>query len=136
LYDNNFNKKLEADIILGRGMNQMSSNQYLYAAWNMRKAWKLFESLSKKYLENEEKIDINDDAMASLKFGVGIFYWIIGLIPNDFFQKALGFIGFVADYDKGIKLITEASTYETVKKPFINMVLSMNYLMIPSTLGK
>jgi hypothetical protein len=59
-------------------MIQLQLSSYLKAAWNMRKAYKSFESLS-KHLEDK---DVEEEIKSSIKYGLGLFYWVVGLIPS------------------------------------------------------
>jgi hypothetical protein len=100
-----------------RAMTQFHNGNYIKGAWNMRSAWKSYESV------------LNPEVFASLKFGVGVFYYMVALMPG-ILQTLLSLIGFVADYDVGVQYLNDCYQADCLKSPFAALVLCMSYLFM------
>lgn len=109
-------------------MTQFHNGNYIKGAWNMRSAWKSYEAVLKKHVK-DGKADIHPEIFACLKFGVGVFYYIVGLMPG-VLQTLLSWIGFVADYDVGVQYLNECYQADCLKSPFAALILCMSYLFM------
>jgi len=124
---------ITADSLLSKAINQLQTNNLIYAAWNMRKAWNIYDGVMKSHRVNGKSI-LHEEINTYLKFGVGLFYYIISLVPG-VMLKVLTMIGFVADQDKGIKYMTEIYQTDNLKAPYASIILLASYLFLPSALS-
>eukprot|EP01080_Neovahlkampfia_damariscottae_P010597 gene10597-3115_t len=124
-------KILIGDAILGRGMSQMQINQYVYGAWNLNKSYKMYDSILKKSKSKNEE-NIHPDVILNLKYGVGLFNFIVSMIPYPSVQSILSLIGFKGDGDLGIQYLKDNYEGDGLKSAYASMILLMSYLMIPT----
>jgi len=87
----------------------------------------------KSHTSNGKSV-LHSEINTHLKFGVGLFYYIISLVPG-VMLKVLTLIGFVADQDKGIQYMTEIYQTDNLKAPYASIILLASYLFLPSALS-
>eukprot|EP01060_Flectonema_neradi_P034325 TRINITY_DN5994_c0_g1_i1.p1 TRINITY_DN5994_c0_g1~~TRINITY_DN5994_c0_g1_i1.p1 ORF type:complete len:590 (+),score=113.24 TRINITY_DN5994_c0_g1_i1:409-2178(+) len=131
------NWKLECDVIyadamLVRSICQLRMNAYLKGAVNIRKTWGYYQSLLKA-LELRGS-DINDVVRDNIKYGVGVFYVFLTLVPSGL-MKVLSAIGFIRDSELGEQYLMQVFDNGGVRAPFAALVLLTYYLFIPTGLA-
>jgi len=127
-------KIITGDALLSRAINQLQINQYVRAAWNMGTCWKIYSGLLKESVDKEGKSIFHPEIVEHLHFGVGLFYYIVSLVPG-VVQKILTAIGFVSDQDKAIDYMTEIYKGGGLKSPYAATILLGIYLFLPSALS-
>jgi len=81
-----------------------------------------------------EKNVLHPEIQEHLRFGVGLFYYIVSLVPG-IMLKILQMIGFVGDQDKAIQIMTEIYQNNGLKAPYAAIILMAVYLFLPSALS-
>jgi hypothetical protein len=127
-------KIIQADAILSRAINQLQINQYVRAAWNMKSCWQIYSGLLKAHTDKDGNMTLHPEIHEHLKFGVGLFYYIVSLVPG-VMLKILQMIGFVGDSDKAITYMGEIYQGGGLKSPYAAIILMAVYLFLPSALS-
>lgn len=130
--------KLECDVIyadclLLRSIGQLMMNSYLKGGINLRKAWGCYYALIQQ-VEKDEKNLIPHELRMCIKFGTGMFYTFLALVPAGL-MKLLRIIGFISDKDLGEQYLTEVLESDTIRSPAAALVLCTLYLFLPTGLG-
>lgn len=127
--------KLECEVIAAealfmKALSQLQIGAYLKGAFNLRKSWKLYQSLG-KILEKDKNIPPHlSDA---INFGIGLFYTFLSIVPSGILM-ALTAIGFVANRELGEKYLQEVNKNGGLRSPFAGLVLLLFFLVIPTGL--
>lgn len=134
----NENWKLEceviyADAVLLRAICQIMMNSYLKGGLNLRIAWGLFYGLIQK-VESDINESIPDDLKYAIKFGAGLFYTFLALVPASL-MKLLTIVGFISDKELGEKYLTEVFQSSSIRAPYAALTLCTMYLFLPTGLG-
>ena len=79
-----------------KAISNLQTKEYVSAVWNINKAFKIYDSVYKSYL-NKEKEVFHPDVVLNVKFGIGVFYYIISLIPYPSIQSILSVFGYKGD---------------------------------------
>lgn len=110
--DNSINKSsflgsvISAELhLLSAGLN-LRIGSYFKGSYNLFKSWKHYEICSKFYLENSSNLTDQQDAISSLQFGMGLFYFFVSLVPPKFLWIVEA-IGFESNRPEGIRLLEE-----------------------------
>ena len=131
------NWKLECDVIyadamLVRSICQLRMNAYLKGAVNIRKTWGYYQTLLKAL--EQRGPDISDVVRDNIKYGVGVFYVFLTLVPSGL-MKVLSAIGFIRDSELGEQYLLNVFENGGVRAPFAALVLLTYYLFIPTGLA-
>lgn len=134
----NQNWKLEceviyADAILLRAICQLMMNSYLKGGLNLRKAWGLYYALIQR-VTNDTNNTIPDDLKYAIKYGTGLFYTFLALVPASL-MKLLSIIGFISDKELGEKYLTDVFQSSSIRAPYAALTLCTLYLFLPTGLG-
>lgn len=134
----NQNWKLEceviyADAILLRAICQLMMNSYLKGGLNLRKAWGLYYALIQR-VTNDTNNTIPDDLKYAIKYGTGLFYTFLALVPASL-MKLLSIIGFISDKELGEKYLTDVFQSFSIRAPYAALTLCTLYLFLPTGLG-
>ncbi|GBC07250.1 hypothetical protein RclHR1_07330008 [Rhizophagus clarus] len=79
-------------------------------------------------------VEIYSDIEDCLEFGIGVFYFILSIVPGSF-QSILKAIGFNAERDQGIQMLENCYLRNSVRAPFAAFFLLINYLFLPRGLA-
>lgn len=76
-----------ADSTLWRSLFQIGGGQELRGAYNLRRAWKMYDALQTEMNAERAKspssslsISIHPGVEDALKFGVGLFYFLVSMV--------------------------------------------------------
>nr|CAG8588887.1 12538_t:CDS:10 [Entrophospora candida]CAG8593458.1 5666_t:CDS:10 [Entrophospora candida] len=75
-------------------------------------------------------IEVDSDVEDCLEFGIGVFYFIVSIVPGSFLS-VLKAIGFNVDREKGITMLENCFSRNGVRAPFAALFLLVNYLFLP-----
>jgi hypothetical protein len=120
-----------ADSYLGRAMAQLQTQQYVYAAWNLNKAYKTYDSILKSINKKNEE-ELEEDVILNAKYGSGLFLYIISLIPYPSLQSIISMLGYKGDSELGIKYMKENYERDGLKSAYSSIILMMSGLFIPT----
>jgi len=79
-------------------------------------------------------VEIFPDIEDCLEFGIGVFYFIVSIVPGSF-QSILKAIGFNAEREKSIQMLENCWIRDRVRAPFAALFLLVNYLFLPRGLA-
>eukprot|EP01080_Neovahlkampfia_damariscottae_P003219 gene3219-5534_t len=130
---------VEADCILVKGIGNLIFKEYVSAAWNINKAFKIYDRNFKIHSEEEKKENGNSlhpEILLNLKFGMGIFYYMISLIPYPSIQSILSVFGYVGDAESGIEYMEDVRKNNGLHEGWAMSFLMVSYLYIPSGIKK
>ncbi|CAB5375473.1 unnamed protein product [Rhizophagus irregularis] len=74
-------------------------------------------------------VEIYSDIEDCLEFGIGVFYFILSIVPGSF-QSILKAIGFNAERDEGIQMLENCYLRDGVRAPSAAFFLLVNYLFL------
>jgi hypothetical protein len=74
-------------------------------------------------------VEIYPDIEDCLEFGIGVFYFIVSIVPGSF-QSVLKAIGFNADREQSIQMLENCYSRGGVRAPFSALFLLVNYLFL------
>jgi len=96
--------QLIAFTLLMKASLQIRQQSYVKAGISFRKSYKFYEECHRILMENKE--DVHEEYLHDVLFGVGLFNFVISLVPPafTFFVEALGFKG---DREKGFNLLKQ-----------------------------
>lgn len=100
----------------------------------MKSCWQIYSGLLKSHTDKDGVITLHPEIQEHLKFGVGLFYYIVSLVPG-VMLKILQMIGFVGDSDKAIVYMSEIYQGGGLKSPYAAIILMAVYLFLPSALS-
>ncbi|CAG8432753.1 7080_t:CDS:10 [Diversispora eburnea] len=149
-----------ADILLFRSVLQLIGGSEIKGAFNLRRAWKTYCKVrdeitqikvdtanndssrrssitsivgfgSKETSNGLQSIDIDLDIKDCLEFGLGLFNFIVSIVPSSFFSVMRTF-GFNADREQAIRMLENCSG---IRVPFASLLLLENYLFLPHGLA-
>ncbi|CAI2169302.1 17041_t:CDS:2 [Funneliformis geosporum] len=80
-------------------------------------------------LDGINNVEIYPDIEDCLEFGIGVFYFIVSIVPGSF-QSILKAIGFNAEREKGIQMLENCRLRDGVRAPFAALFLLSNYLFL------
>jgi len=115
--------QLIAFTLLIKATLQIRQQSYIKAGISFRKSYKFYEECHRIILENKEE-DVDNEYLHDVLFGVGLFNFIISLIPPafTFFVEAIGFKG---DREKGFNIIKQCSERNTFTGYISLMILQI-----------
>ncbi|KAL0483639.1 tetratricopeptide repeat protein [Acrasis kona] len=137
---NNFRKNsqmLYSELTVMRALVQIQSAAYIRCCYNIRSAWKTYDTLYNDIFVNNEHRDdithdnfIHQDVQAGVKCGQALFYYGMSMIPNSV-QWVLSYLsGMTADRKKGVELLEEVVEQRGRLSPFAAVLLSMHCIMM------
>lgn len=135
-FDENWKLECEviyADAILLRAICQIMMNSYLKGGLNLRIAWGMFHGLIQR-VENDTTGSIPEDLTYAIKYGAGLFYTFLALVPASL-MKLLTIVGFISDKELGEKYLTEVFLSSSIRAPYAALTLCTMYLFLPTGLG-
>jgi len=140
---NNFKLDIDcvrAEALLNKGINLFNTGALLNGAYQMRKSWKLYESLyqeclKREGLERHNEQFLHPDLVHAIYYGVGTFLFLVGFLPSGI-TTVLSWVGFKADRDLGLKLLQLACKNSLIAGPAASTILSIYYLFIPRAFTK
>jgi len=130
------NYQLDAKIVLADAHTllaalQILEEQRVKGVLNLRKGWKMY----KQILGEIGNSAYDPDVICSLKFGAGLFHFIISLIPPGLPQKAAAIAGFSGgDKDLGITYLRETFYSGSIRSHLAGVVLALNHLFLTDDL--
>jgi len=74
-------------------------------------------------------VEIYSDIEDCLEFGIGVFYFIVSIVPGSF-QSVLKAIGFNAEREQSIQMLENCYSRDGVRAPFAALFLLVNYLFL------
>jgi hypothetical protein len=101
-------------------------------ALNLRRGWKIYESLIKD-LDTKE-VELDPLIVANIKFGAGLFFWVISLVPAGIAQRAVSFIGFKANKDLGMKYLRECYASKSLRAYYAGILVALNNVQLSAAL--
>lgn len=113
---------------------QLTRDDKLKGALNMRKSWKVFEECLKAVKDQKDESFYNEELLRSLHFGAGFFLFAMSIIPAKFL-KLVELVGFRADREQGLKYVHDCHASGGIRAPFSTMVLLFNNLLLPRGLA-
>jgi len=113
---------------------QLTRDNKLKGALNMRKSWKVFEEALKIVKDQKDSTFYNEELVRSLHFGAGFFLFAMSIIPQKFL-KLVELVGFRADKEQGLKYVRECYESNGIRSPFSAIVLLFNNLLLPRGLA-
>ncbi|PRP75424.1 hypothetical protein PROFUN_15697 [Planoprotostelium fungivorum] len=118
---------------------QVLDDKKLAAVMMLRKAWKTYESAIKqidKSLSAQERI-FEPAVISSVRFGAGLLYILISMIPPGFAQQAASFIGFKANKKLGLEYLWSTySTSTSIRSDFAGLIIALNNVILSATTDK
>jgi len=126
------NYALDAHIVAADGYTMLATLQLmedsrLKGLLNMRRAWKNYRELIGK----AEKLGADMVVQNSLKFGAGLFYFLISMIPPGMAQRAAALAGFRGgDKNLGLQYLRDCHNARSIRSMMAGMVLSLNHLFL------
>jgi tetratricopeptide (TPR) repeat protein len=123
------NKIVLADAYTMLAVQQILEDVRLKGVLNLRKGWKIYRETHKEIKANESKYDTVVHNV--MKFGVGLFYFILALIPPGLPQKAAAMAGFKGgDKDLGLQYLRDCYASNTIRSSLAGFVLCINHLLV------
>ncbi|KAG2374200.1 hypothetical protein C9374_011037 [Naegleria lovaniensis] len=128
-------KLCDAENHLLRGLLQFMGGSYLRGFYNFRKSYLKYKEVYHQVedLKNESKQSnkfVHSDVMFGSYFGMGMFNFIISVLPPTL-AKILSVLGFDADRELGLDLMTQCSQYGGLHCGHASFMLCINYLFVP-----
>lgn len=141
----------DAHIVVADGYVQIAmllflEEQRIKGLLSMRRAWRTYRDILAYALPDPPTIaddgttthddvskgkSVDADVISSLKFGAGMFYFIISLIPPGIAQKAAMLAGFHGgDKRKGLTYLRECYESRSIRSNVAGLVLALNYLFL------
>jgi hypothetical protein len=114
-----------------RAIQNLQAKEYVSAVWNINKSFKIYDSVYQSYMK-DEKNQFHPDIVLNVKFGIGVFYYIISLIPYPSIQSILSVFGYKGDAEQGIKFMEEVYEGEGLKIGYSLILLLVSYLFLPN----
>jgi hypothetical protein len=74
-------------------------------------------------------VEIYPDIEDFLEFGIGVFYFIVSIVPGSF-QSVLRAIGFNAEREQSIQMLENCYSRDGIRAPFSALFLLVNYLFL------
>lgn len=99
---------------------------------HLRKGWKLYRSTLDK-VESNKYGTIHPAVFNSLKFGAGLFYFIISLIPPGLPQKVASLAGFKSGdnfKELGMKFLRDVHSSSSIRCDLAGIVLACHHLLL------
>eukprot|EP00727_Mastigamoeba_balamuthi_P010735 m51a1_g6284 hypothetical protein (305) ;mRNA; r:235034-240904 len=129
---------LDARVVLGDALMMGAVLRVLRGArlkgvLQLRKAWKVYEGAQDKF-KGAAPDSLPSELSHSLKFGVGLFYFIMSIIPSKFLRLAQ-LAGFRADRAEGLRLLRDVAGKSEIRGPMAMAVLLFNDLIVPRGLA-
>jgi len=131
--------QLETKIVLADALVMLAAllvmdDARLKGLINLRKSWKIYKTAIESAEKTKEAFDT--DVLNSLKFGAGLFFFVISLIPPGLPQKVAALAGFKGgDKQTGLKYLRECFASKSVRCELAGAVLIINNVMLTPTLG-
>jgi hypothetical protein len=113
-----------------RAIQNLQAKEYVSAVWNINKSFKIYDSIYQSY--KNEKTQFHPDIVLNVKFGIGIFYYIISLIPYPSIQSILSVFGYKGDAEQGIQFMEEVLEGDGLKIGYSLILLMVSYLFLPN----
>ena len=131
-------KLVDAEAHLIRGLLQFMDGSYLRGFYNFRNSYLKFKEVYHKIetLKDEPKTSskfVHSDVIFPSYFGMGVFNFLISVLPPTL-ASILSVLGFDADRELGLKLMTQAQEYGGRGLGNASFMLCINYLFVPRAL--
>ncbi|KAF0981326.1 hypothetical protein FDP41_012586 [Naegleria fowleri] len=128
-------KLCDAENHLLRGLLQFMGGSYLKGFYNLRKSYLKYKEVyhQAESLKNESKQSnkfVHSDVLFGSYFGMGMFNFILSVLPPTL-AKILSVLGFDADRELGLDLMTQCSQYGGLHCGHASFMLCINYLFVP-----
>ncbi len=108
---------------------QLTRDDKLKGAFNMRKSWKVFED--SLHMVSKDPSLYEEELVLCLNFGAGFFFFAMSIIPQKFL-KLVEFVGFKADRNLGLKYIRECHRSGGIRCPFASIVcIYLHFTLYP-----
>eukprot|EP01114_Cavostelium_apophysatum_P018186 TRINITY_DN5571_c0_g1_i2.p1 TRINITY_DN5571_c0_g1~~TRINITY_DN5571_c0_g1_i2.p1 ORF type:complete len:512 (-),score=166.74 TRINITY_DN5571_c0_g1_i2:78-1613(-) len=104
---------------------------------HLRRGWKTYKSALASLEKNSAKEKYNPLVLSSLKFGAGLFHFIISLIPPGLPEKVASLAGFKKgdNYKEiGLDYLREVFHSKSIRSDLAGIVLAVHNLMLTSDL--
>jgi len=101
----------------------------LRGAMTLRKGWKIYESTLQQF-PIEGNSFCNLSIISSLKFGSGLFFTLVSMIPPGFAQKAASWIGFRGDKKMGLQYLRQCHSSASLRSHFAGVIIALNNLVL------
>jgi len=124
-------KSMRGTILLWIGLTELQMSNYIKGAYHMRKAWGILYSLYKD-LKKDSCDQIHPDVKDNINSSVGTFFFMLSILPSAV-MTLLEVIGFVADREEGISILTDVVRANSAVSPIAAMMLAVN-MFIPRAL--
>lgn len=126
------NYALDAHIVAADGYTllatlQLMEDSRLKGLLNMRRAWRYYRDLIAKTEKSGADLIVKN----SLKFGAGLFYFLISMIPPGMAQRAAALAGFRGgDKDLGLQYLRECHNAKSIRSILAGLILALNHLFL------
>eukprot|EP00026_Physarum_polycephalum_P005662 Phypoly_transcript_05697.p1 GENE.Phypoly_transcript_05697~~Phypoly_transcript_05697.p1 ORF type:complete len:578 (+),score=105.71 Phypoly_transcript_05697:142-1875(+) len=126
------NYYLDAQIAAADGYTLLACLQVMEEArlkgfLNMRRAWKLY----KEIISKAEKSGADPIVQSSVKFGAGLFYFLISMIPPGMAQRAASLAGFSGgDKELGLQYLRECHNAKSLRSILSGLVVALNHVFL------
>lgn len=127
---------LNAELLIMRAMVQLQSASYIRGCYNIRSAWKIYDTMYTDIQKNEHRDDltsdlfVHKDVQECAKCGQALFYYGMSMIPHSV-QWVLTYLsGMNPDRKLAVKLFNEVFASETRLSPFASIMLSAHCIMM------
>ncbi|KAG0239674.1 hypothetical protein BGW41_007557 [Actinomortierella wolfii] len=80
--------------------------------------------------DHRNAVEVLEDVEDTLTYGIGLFYFIISIIPKSF-HPVLKTIGLQPDHNQGIQNLERVFERRNSQAPFAALFLMINYLFLP-----
>jgi hypothetical protein len=105
---------------------QMLEDQRIKGLLNLRRGWKTYKEILAYAVGNDA---VDPAALNTLKFGSGLFYFLLSLVPPGIAQKAAALAGFSGgDKKLGLDYLRECHNSTSIRSHLAGIVLSLNHL--------
>jgi len=120
-----------ADTLIILAAMQVIDDQRVKGLLNLRRGWKTYRQTMSTV---ETKLH-SPQVITSLKFGSGLFYFILSLIPPGLPQKAAALAGFTGgDKGLGLQYLRDAFSTSPIRSYLAGLVLTAHHVFLTSDL--
>ena len=103
------------------------------AAFQLRKGWKAFSSaLDEIEAYNQvHAVPLDPGLLASVKYGLGLFYFLLSLIRPGMGKTMLGALGMHGDTSRGMEYLSEVAAGEYLASPHAAIIILSSIVYVP-----
>ena len=120
---------VSAEAMLLEAMLLLNTGSKMSGGLALRKSWKKFKAIQAMVAASD--VPVAEFVLNGINFGVGLFYFVVSLVPPGVISKVVKLLGFSGDRVLGLALMRSVFDSNMGRAGFAAMILCFSLLSLP-----